>query len=211
MSLEEIMRANLGDSIVNEVSKQFNDYLHNLKNFAKNVAPAFLASILGTYLGQNLFISLGGQENFANTFVGYWSGAAFGYPVFLGMEYFRNRENYIGKEGIERFRSFCANFVVADWVGDAVSYAPVYGLVDTLVTKFADFEAGVSGALGCTIGGTTYTLFMSAFMPATHRISGIANSKIKEFISKIPTKVKSEVNIAINNTSLYLDKIPLMF
>ncbi|HLA23125.1 MAG TPA: hypothetical protein VJZ93_01160 [Candidatus Nanoarchaeia archaeon] len=171
------------ESLVKEIGEHIEEYPRNLKELSKAVVPAFVAGTIGGYAGQKATGML--TDNlWLNTFGGYIGGSILGYPTFFGIEFFRNRDNYRGKEGMKKFGKFVQDFVIADYLTDFMFFTPFYTLFDQIAQRNG-IESGDSAAIAFVGAGAIYTLAIPVTMPVISRINNKVNSLIKEGYHKL--------------------------
>ena len=88
---------------------------------------------------------------------------------------------------------YARDFMIIDYLADAISFLPVFGFVDQVLQRTPEFqdkllgfhlEPGETGVAASVVGFGTYLLAVSALMPVSQEISKRGRIAIKESVTQ---------------------------
>lgn len=182
-SLNKKIEKYLDEKTLNQYKEYRSHYWSNLKTNFIEMTPHFAIGNIAIYYSQEYSNSLFNNPEI-NTLTGIAAGYA-GLFTYLGHQFIKNRDEYWGKEKINKFVNFASTFVAADWVTDWFSYTPLLVLSNETLQRTYNVSSGLSGSISSAIAMFPYIFAISATHPITEKLTEITNSKIKENSSNI--------------------------
>ncbi len=202
MALEKLLTKYFGEKINNEVQDSLTNYWPNLKKNVIEMLPATMAAFIGTYFGQIIGNEIFFNNLAMNSVSGYVGGALTAYPTYFGIVYYRNKNEFTGKEKEGKFKKYIFDFMMADWTADALAYSPTFGTIDQILQRTSTFEPGTSGTIANAVAIIPYIFLITAFLPVFEKISEKTNKKITDIL------INPKISSPLYNLLLNSDKLP---
>jgi hypothetical protein len=185
--LEEKVNVSENKTLGQELKQSIVNYPKTWREYGRNLAPAIIASSIGSALGQWAVTKLGYDGKAATTAAAYVCGYIPGYITFFGTEFIRNRHRYpklLSKE----FGEFVGTFLAADYVADLSTFTPSFIAANLWLTDNTDLHPAVRGLAAWWTASLFYISSISALHPLARRINSSINNGIKKVYRKIRKK-----------------------